>query len=116
MTFAGAIPMLRRRLRENVRLALGTDLAAEAESRYFRQMAWWLSNAIATFHHGVGATPVLNEIMFDKSIELFATMLSRKGVALLLHPHIGQATNLSQQKSITGIQLRFSFGNRRQRR
>ena len=87
MTFAGAIPMLRRRLRENVRLALGTDIAAEAESRYFRQMAWWLSNAIATFHHGVGATPVLNEIKFDKSIELFDNAIAEGRGAVITSPH-----------------------------
>jgi len=44
------------------------------------------------------------------------TMLLRKGVALLLPPHIGQATNLSQQRSIAGIQWRYSSGNRRQRK
>jgi KDO2-lipid IV(A) lauroyltransferase len=85
--FAGAIPMLRRRLRENVRLALGTDLAAEAESRYFRQVAWWLSNAIATFHYGVAATPVFNEVKFDDSIELFDEAMAEGRGAVIISPH-----------------------------
>jgi lauroyl/myristoyl acyltransferase len=87
VTFAGGIPMLRRKLRENVRLALGTDLDAEAESRYFRQVAWWLSNAIATFHHGVCATPVFNEVRFDESIELFDDAIAEGRGAVITSPH-----------------------------
>jgi len=87
ITLAGAMPLLRRRLRENVRLALGTDLTAEAESRYFRQVAWWVSNAISTFHHGVGATPVFNEVKFDESIELFDNAIEEGRGAIITSPH-----------------------------
>lgn len=87
VTFAGAMPMLRRRLRENVRLALGIDLTAEAESRYFGQVAWWLSNAIATFHHGIGATSVFNDLKFDESIKLFDDAIAEGRGAVIASPH-----------------------------
>lgn len=84
---AAAMPTLRRRLRENVRLALGTDLTAEAESRYFRQVAWWLSNAIATFHQGIGAAPIFDEVKFDESVALLDDAVAEGRGVVIASPH-----------------------------
>ena len=67
---AGGIPMLRWKLRENMRLALGYDVPAQAVNLYFRHVGWFLSSSLATYHHGVAATPVLQEVKFDESVRL----------------------------------------------
>lgn len=84
---AGRIPMLRWRLRENMRLALGDGVPAQAERLYFRHLGWLQSSSLSTFHHGFAATPVLNEIKFDESIRLFdAAAAEGRGVVLTM-PH-----------------------------
>jgi hypothetical protein len=84
--------MLRRRLRENMRIALGDDVPARAESLYFRQLGWFLSSSLSTFHYGIAATSVLNEVKFDESIRLFDDAVS-EGAVLSSHRRTGQATN-----------------------
>ena len=51
--FTGALPMLRRRVRENMGLALGSDVPVQSDSRYFHHLGWYLGNALSTFHHGL---------------------------------------------------------------
>jgi lauroyl/myristoyl acyltransferase len=70
IALAGGTPMLRRRVRENMRLALGRDAPDGAERRYFRHLGWFLSNALPVFHHGLAATPVADQVRFDESIHV----------------------------------------------
>lgn len=84
---AGSIPMLRRRVRENMRLALGPDLPPEAESLYFRHLGWRLSSSLAAFHHGLAATPVLQEVKFDQSVRLLDDAVAEGRGIVLTSPH-----------------------------
>jgi lauroyl/myristoyl acyltransferase len=70
VSLGAGIPMLRWKLRENMRLALGYDVPAQIINLYFRQVGWSLSSALATYHHGIAATPVLQEMKFDESVRL----------------------------------------------
>jgi lauroyl/myristoyl acyltransferase len=70
VALAGGIPMLRWKVRENMRLALGPDVPARAESLYFRHLGWFKSNSLSTYHYGVAATPVPREVKFDESVRL----------------------------------------------
>jgi lauroyl/myristoyl acyltransferase len=87
VALAGGVPMVRRRLRENMRLALGTDVPAAAEDLYFRHLGWFLSSALATFHHGVAATPVVHEITFDESIRVLDDAVAAGRGAIITPPH-----------------------------
>jgi len=84
---AGGIPMLRRRVRENMRLALGPDYPTQAEGLYFRHLGWQLSSSLATFHHGVAATPVLEEVKFDESVRLLDDAVAEGRGVVLTSPH-----------------------------
>jgi lauroyl/myristoyl acyltransferase len=84
---AGGIPMLRWRLRENMRLALGDGVPAQAERLYFRHLGWLLSSSLSTFHHGVAATPVLNEVKFDESIRHFDDAVAEGRGVVITSPH-----------------------------
>ena len=80
---AASIPMLRRRVQENMCLALGHDVTAQAPRDYFRHVEWFLSNALATFHHGIAATPVVGEVKFDESIHVLDDAVAEgRGVVL----------------------------------
>ena len=83
----GGIPMLRRRLQENMRIALGDDVPARAQRLYFRQLGWFLSSSLSTFHYGVAATQVLNEIKFDESIRLLDDAVSEGRGVVITSPH-----------------------------
>jgi lauroyl/myristoyl acyltransferase len=99
VALAGNIPMLRWKVRENMRLALGAEVPAQAEKRYFRQLGWSLSNALATFHRGVGMTPVLDEVRFDDSVRFLDDAVAEgRGVVIALphwsgHELVGAAIN-----------------------
>jgi lauroyl/myristoyl acyltransferase len=67
---AGHTPMLRRRVRETMRLALGDNVPADAERAYFRHVGWFLSSALATFHNGLMNTPVPDEVTFDDTMQV----------------------------------------------
>ena len=84
---AGGIPMLRWRLRENMRLALGDGVPAQAERLYFRHLGWLLSSSLAIFHRGVEATPVPNEVIFDDSIRLFDDAAAEGRGVVITCPH-----------------------------
>jgi lauroyl/myristoyl acyltransferase len=80
---ADVIPMLRWKLRENMRLALGYEVPAQVVNLYFRHVGWFLSSSLATYHHGVAATPVPQEIKFDESIRLLDEAVAEgRGVVL----------------------------------
>jgi lauroyl/myristoyl acyltransferase len=84
---AGGIPMLRRRVRENMCLALGDDVPAGAERGYFHRLGWFLSSALAAFHHGFDATPFPAMIRFDDSVGLLdAAIAEGRGVVFSV-PH-----------------------------
>ena len=83
IALAGGIPMLRWRVRENMRLALGHDVPAQAAREYFRHMGWFQSSALATFHYGIGATPVPDEVQFDESVRVLDEAVAEgRGVVL----------------------------------
>jgi lauroyl/myristoyl acyltransferase len=84
---AGSIPMLRRRVRENMRLALGANPPPQAEGLYFRHLGWQLSSSLATFHRGVAATPVLHEVKFDPSVRLLDDAVAEGRGVVLTSPH-----------------------------
>lgn len=81
------IPALRRRLRENIRLALDCDAPAGIEKLYFRHWAWVASNSLLTFHRGVAATPVMNDVTFDDSFRLFEQAVAEGRGVILVAPH-----------------------------
>jgi lauroyl/myristoyl acyltransferase len=87
VALAGRIPMLRRKVRDNMRLALGHDVPAQAESLYFRHLGWFLSSSLATFHYGIAATPVLDEVKFDESIRLLDDAVAEGRGVVLTAPH-----------------------------
>jgi len=85
--FAGAIPLLRPRVRENMRLALGFDVPAQSESLYFRRLGWFLGNALPTFHHGLESTSLPNDVKFDESAELLDDAVSQGRGVVIVSPH-----------------------------
>ena len=87
VALAAGIPMLRRKVRENMRLALGHDLPAQAESLYFRHLGWVLCNSLSTFHYGIAATPVPQEVKFDESIRLLDDAVAEGRGVVLAAPH-----------------------------
>jgi lauroyl/myristoyl acyltransferase len=84
---AGSMPTLRRRVCENMRLALGHDVPANAERLYFRHVAWFWSNALATFHHGFTKTPVPQLVNFDDSVRLLDEAVAEGRGVVLASPH-----------------------------
>ena len=70
-----------------MRLALGDDVPAQAEDRYFRQLGWHLSNSVSTFHYGVAATPTANDVRFDASIQLLDDAVGEGRGVVLISPH-----------------------------
>lgn len=87
VALAGCIPMLRRKLRENMRLALGHDVTAQTETLYFRHLGWFLSSALTTFHHGIAATPVPQQVKFDESVRLLDEAVAEGRGVVLTAPH-----------------------------
>jgi lauroyl/myristoyl acyltransferase len=87
LTLAGRVPVLRRRVRENMRLALGEDVPIQAERKYFRHVGWFLSNALTTFHHGFAATPVRGQVMFDDSVHVLDEAIAAGRGVVLTVPH-----------------------------
>lgn len=84
---ASSIPMLRRRVRENMILALGDEVPAQAERRYFQHAGWSLSGALATFHHGLTGTPIPGEVKFDETIRLLDEAVAEGRGVILTAPH-----------------------------
>ena len=90
VSFAGRIPMLRSRVRENMCLALGQGVPAQSEERYFSHINWVICNSLLTFHHGIEATPVLEEVKLDDSIHLLDDAVAEgRGVVLAFGHWLG---------------------------
>jgi KDO2-lipid IV(A) lauroyltransferase len=87
VALVGGIPMLRRKVRENMRLALGDDLPVRVEHRYFQHVAWFLSSSLATFHRGLAATPVVDEVKFDRTISVLDDAFAEGRGVVLTVPH-----------------------------
>ncbi len=87
IALAGSTPVLRRRVRNNMQLALGPNLPARSESLYFRRLGWALGNSLSTFHCGIGATPVPDEVKFDDTVHLLDRAVSEGHGAVVAAPH-----------------------------
>jgi len=87
VTLVGSMPMLRWKVRENMRLALGHDVPVHAESLYFRHLGWFLSSSLSTFHHGIGGTPVPDEVKFDESVQILDDAVAEGRGVVLTSPH-----------------------------
>jgi len=87
VALAGGVPMLRRKVRENMRLALGDNVPALAERRYFNHVGWFLSSSLATFHRGLAATPVVDEVKFDRTISVLDEAFAEGRGVVLTVPH-----------------------------
>ena len=79
--------MLRWKVREHMRLALGDGVPVEAERRYFQHVGWFLSSSLATFHHGIAATPIVDEVRFDESISVLDDAFAEGRGVVLTVPH-----------------------------
>lgn len=87
VALGGSIPFLRTRVRTHMRLGLGDDVPPGAESRYFRHVSWFLSSSLATFHHGLAATPVIDEVRFDGTIAVLDDAFAEGRGVVLTVPH-----------------------------
>jgi lauroyl/myristoyl acyltransferase len=87
ITLAGNIPILRSKVRENMRLAFGDDPPANAERRYFQHLGWWISRALSTFQNGVAATSLPAEIAFDESFAALDEAAAEGRGIVLVSPH-----------------------------
>jgi lauroyl/myristoyl acyltransferase len=87
LTLVGSNPLLRRHVRENMRLALGRDAPAGAERLYFRHLGWFLSNALPVFHQGLAATRVAEQVKFDQSIHILDEAVAERRGVVFTSPH-----------------------------
>src|SRR5262249_23678250 len=80
---AGRLLPLRQKVRDNMRLALGDDVPAQAVHLYFEHLGWFWSNALASFNRGFMATPIRDEVTFDESINVLDEAVEEgRGVVL----------------------------------
>jgi lauroyl/myristoyl acyltransferase len=84
---AGWLPVLRRRVRDNMSLALGHDVSAQAANLYFRHIAWALSRTLPAFHRGISATSVAGEVEFDDSVRILDDAVSEGRGVVFVAPH-----------------------------
>jgi lauroyl/myristoyl acyltransferase len=81
------VPSLRRKVRENMRLALGADVPADAVRLYFQHVGWFWSNALATFNRGFAMTPIPAEVRFDPSISVLDEAIAEQRGVVLTSAH-----------------------------
>jgi lauroyl/myristoyl acyltransferase len=81
------IPKIRRAVRENMRLALGQDVPAQAVHLYFQHLGWFWASALATFNRGFAATPVPTEVKFDQSIRVLDEAAAEGNGVVLTSAH-----------------------------
>lgn len=80
---AGSMPMLRRRVRDAMRLGLGHEPPAGADRRYFQNVSWFLSGALTIFHNGLMRTSVPSEVTFDETMQVLDRAVAEgRGVVL----------------------------------
>jgi Kdo2-lipid IVA lauroyltransferase/acyltransferase len=87
VSLAASVPMLRRRIRENVRLALGQEPSAETIRLYFQQVGWFMSNTLTTFHQGFARSAASSEIEFDQSVRVLDEAAAEGRGVVLACPH-----------------------------
>lgn len=87
VSLAGSLPMLRRKVLDNMRLALGADVPAQAERRYFRQVGWLLSNTLTTFNRGLVGASVPPQVTFDDSIRVLDEAMAEGRGVVYCPPH-----------------------------
>ena len=83
----GGIPVLRRKVLANMRLALGGDVPDEAARLYFEHAGWFLANALATFHHGVERTPVIGDVDLGPTVSVLDEAMAEGRGVVLATPH-----------------------------
>jgi lauroyl/myristoyl acyltransferase len=86
VSLAARVPMLRRRVRRQMLLALG-QVPPLAERRFFQHVGWALSNSLATFHRGLAATNVASDVLFDETINVLDEAFAEKRGIILTSPH-----------------------------
>jgi lauroyl/myristoyl acyltransferase len=84
---AGGVPMLRRRVRENMQLALGDDVPEGAERRYFQRVAWVLSRSLATFHRGIASAAIADDVKFDETLAVLDDAVAQGRGVVFTTPH-----------------------------
>src|SRR5262245_15047974 len=84
---AAYVPMLRRKVRVNMRLALGDDVPPGAEHLYFHHLAWSLSNSLATFHRGIAGASIADHVKFDDTIGILDDAFAERRGVVLTVPH-----------------------------
>lgn len=87
VALGGNLPGLRARVRDHMHMALGNDIPAGAERRYFRHVGWYLASSLATFHNGLAATPVIGEVRFDDTIGVLDKAIAEGRGVVLTAPH-----------------------------
>jgi KDO2-lipid IV(A) lauroyltransferase len=87
VALSGGIPMLHSRVRQNMRLALGRDVPAQAVHDYFRHAGWFYASALSTFHHGFAASPVPDQFVFDESVRLLDDAVAEGRGVVFIAPH-----------------------------
>jgi lauroyl/myristoyl acyltransferase len=89
-SLAGGIPGVRQKVLANMRLALGSGVSEAAARRYFEQTGWLLSRSLATFHNGLGRTPVMNEVTLGPTASTLDEALAEgRGVVLTTAHWVG---------------------------
>ena len=87
VALAAYVPMLSRKVRTNMRLALGEDVPPRAERRYFQHLAWTYSNSLATFHRGIAGASIADQVKFDETIAVLDDAFAEgKGIVFTV-PH-----------------------------
>jgi len=79
--------MLRARVRRNMHLALGSEIPADAPRRYFRHVGWMQGAALAAFHHGLAASAVPEEAVFDDTLGVVDAAIAEGRGAIIVSPH-----------------------------
>lgn len=87
VALTGSIPMLRWKVRENMRLALGREAPAQAERLYFRHVGWILSRTLPIFHRGIEATSVPQEVKFDDTVRVLDDAVAEGRGVVVTSPH-----------------------------
>lgn len=87
VALGGASPVLRRRVRQNMQLALGRDVSAEVVRDYFHHAAWFYSNALSTFHRGLAASAVPDDFVFDDSVRVLDEAVAEGRGVVFISPH-----------------------------
>lgn len=85
MSSAVLLPMLRARVADNMRLALGS-VPDHADRRYFAHVAWFLSNALVTYHHGL-TDSVVDTVQFGASVQVLDEAMQAGRGVVLASPH-----------------------------